>query len=238
MRNHRDMKSGSDIDFSTLLASAAHDMKNSLAMIITTIDHISDVVKQDAPPPLGKPLNQLRYEARRVNNDLMSLLTLYKFEGGNVTLYKELNSVYDFLEEQLLYHRASLEYANVEGIIECDEMLEWIFDANLLSGVINNVVNNALRYTDHTIKISAKVSNQQLVIMIEDDGPGYPPSILEAQPDKSGVVDFKTGSSSLGLYFSQAIAQAHQNGSKKGYITLGNESALGGSLFTICIPKI
>ncbi len=238
MHNHRDMNQKNDIDFSTLLASAAHDMKNSLAMIITTIDHISDDAKRDDISPLGKPLNQLRYEARRVNNDLMSLLTLYKFEGESITLHKELNSVYDFLEEQLLYHRASLEYANVEGIIECDEMLEWVFDANLLSGIINNVVNNALRYTNHTIKISAKVSKQQLFIMIEDDGPGYPPSILEVQPGKSGVVDFKTGSSSLGLYFSQTIAQAHQSGNKKGYITLSNESTLGGSLFTLCIPKI
>lgn len=232
------MNPKNNIDFSTLLASAAHDMKNSLAMIITTIDHISDSAKQDDHSPLGKPLNQLRYEARRVNNDLMSLLTLYKFEGESINLHKELNSVYDFLEEQLLYHRASLEYANVEGIIECDEVLEWVFDANLLSGVINNVINNALRYTDRTVKISAKVSNQQLFITIEDDGPGYPASILEAQPDKSGVVDFKTGSSSLGLYFSQTIAQAHRNGSKKGYIILSNESSLGGSLFTLCIPKI
>ncbi len=232
------MKQQNDIDFSTLLASAAHDMKNSLAMIIATIDHISDTVKQDTLPPLGKPLNQLRYEARRVNSDLMSLLTLYKFEGESITPHKELNSVCDFLEEQLLYHQASLEYANVEGVIECNEMLEWVFDANLLGGVINNVVNNALRYTNHIIKISAKVSTQQLVIMIEDDGPGYPASILEAQPDKSGAVNFKTGSSSLGLYFSQTIAQAHRNGSEKGYITLSNESRLGGSLFTICIPKI
>ena len=83
MHSHKDsdMNQKNDIDFSTLLASAAHDMKNSLAMIITTVDHISDSVKQDDHSPLGKPLNQLRYEARRVNNDLMLLLTLYKFEG-------------------------------------------------------------------------------------------------------------------------------------------------------------
>ena len=158
MHSHKDsdMNQKNDIDFSTLLASAAHDMKNSLAMIITTVDHISDSVKQDDHSPLGKPLNQLRYEARRVNNDLMLLLTLYKFEGESINLHKDLNSVYDFLEEQLLYHRASLEYANVEGIIECDEMLEWIFDANLLSGVINNVVNNALRYTDQIGRASCR----------------------------------------------------------------------------------
>ncbi len=232
------MNNKSALDFSTLLASAAHDMKNSLSMIITTIDHISETVKHEDTTSVDDALNQLRYEAKRVNNDLMSLLTLYKVEGEKIALHKELNSVYDFLDEQLLYHQASLRYANIEGIIECDDMLEWVFDANLLAGVINNVVNNALRYTEKTIKLSAGVRDEQLLITIEDDGPGYPPSILAAQPGKSATVDFKTGSTGLGLYFSQAIAQAHHNNEKRGYITLSNDSRLGESLFTICIPKI
>lgn len=232
------MNTNSDIDFSTLLASAAHDMKNSLAMIITTIDHMSDTAKQDNPPPLDEPLNQLRYEAKRVNNDLMSLLTLYKHEGEQITLHKELNSVYDFLDEQLLYHQASLQHEGIETIVECDDMLEWVFDVDLLGGVINNVINNALRYTQKVIKMSAKVENEQLFIMIEDDGPGYPPSLLTTPSDKSNSVDFKKGNTGLGLYFSQSIAEAHHKGDTKGFIKLSNESTLGGSLFTISIPRI
>ncbi len=232
------MNNKNEIDFSTLLASAAHDMKNSLSMIITTIDHISETVKQENSTSVESSLNQLRYEAKRVNNDLISLLTLYKVEGEKIALHKELNAVYDFLDEQLLYHQASLRYANIEGIVKCDEMLEWVFDANLLAGVINNVVNNALRYTEKTIQLNAVVRDEKLFISIEDDGPGYPSAILETQPGKAASADFKTGSTGLGLYFSQAIAEAHHSKEQKGYITLSNNSRLGGSLFTICLPKI
>jgi len=233
------MSNSNEINFSTLLASTAHDMKNSLTMIVTTIDDISNNLQTEkTSSTLGEPLDLLRYEAKRVNNDLMTLLTLYKLESEHIALKNDINIVYDLLEEQFLHHQASLNYNNIETIIECDELLQWVFDFDLLGSVINNVINNALRYTKHKLKLSASILNEQLRIIIEDDGPGYPAHMLEARPERSMQTNLKTDSTSLGLYFSQTIAEAHHNKNTKGAIEISNNSSLGGGHFAINIPKI
>ena len=233
------MKPRSDIDFSTLLASAAHDMKNSLSLILSTLDELSDDKSIEQSDSFSKPIDLVRYEAKRVNNDLVSLLTLYKLEGDHITARHELNSVNDFLEDQLLYHHSSLTLRNIEAKIECDEMLQWVFDADLLGTVINNLINNALRYTQKQISVSGNIIDDQLCISVEDDGPGYPIAILEQQPGTSGYnVDYKSGSTGLGLHFAQVITKAHHKGEERGRIELSNDSTLGGGRFNIFLPNI
>ncbi len=230
------MNDNQTIDFTTLLASAAHDMKNSLAVILTTIDEISDDYNNSQQ--LDKPLNRLRIEANDVNNDLMSLLSLYKLENRQITPSHDLNTVYDFLEEQLLSNKTSLCYNNIIGSIDCDEMIQWVFDTDLLGIVISNIINNALRYGRQKIKLSAVINNQILLISIEDDGPGYPSKLLKIQPGKQANINSKNGNTGLGLYFSETIARSHHNSAQHGHIKLNNQGSLGGACFTITIPKL
>ncbi len=230
------MSHKSGIDFATLLASSAHDMKNSLALIVATLDEVSEQADRGCDShQLGEPLHQLRYEAKRISNDLITLLTLYKLENERIVPRRDLHSVYDFLDDQLLYHQASLNYAKVQTSVDCDELLEWVFDRDLIGGVLNNVINNALRYTQQQVKLSASVADKQLWIRIEDDGPGYPPAMLNT-PQINNNVDFKSGSTGLGLYFCHTIAEAHKKGEEAGHIELDNNSSLGGSRFSLFIP--
>jgi hypothetical protein len=74
---------------------------------------------------------------------------------------------------------------------------------------------------------------------VEDNGQGYPECMLIS--DQEGLlhkktIDFNTGSTGLGLYFSILVAKSHENNEKKGYISIVNGGALGGGVFTIFIP--
>lgn len=232
------MKSQKDIDFPTLLASAAHDMKNSLSNILSTLDELGEDNPQLANT-ISQPIDLVRYEAKRVNNDLMSLLTLYKLESDHIAPHYELNAVYDFLEDQLLYHHNSLQLRNIEANVIGDDTLEWVFDTELLGTVINNLINNALRYTQQQIILNIEVTDHQLCISVEDDGEGYPVEMLDQQQGTSGYnIDYKSGSTGLGLHFSQVIAEAHQKDGEHGHIELSNNSRLGGSKFSIFLPNI
>ena len=233
------MKPQNGIDFSTLLASTAHDMKNSLSLILSTLDELSDGNDNDQPDSLSKPIDLVRYEAKRVNNDLVSLLTLYRLESEHISPRNELYSVNDFLEEQLLYHHSSLQLRKIDATVNCDETLEWVFDQDLLGTVFNNLINNALRYTQQKILLRAEVIEKQLCLSVEDDGSGYPQPMLEQQPSAAGYnINHKSGSTGLGLHFSQVIAEAHHNGDKRGHIKLSNDSGLGGGKFSIFLPNI
>ena len=65
------------IDLTTLLASAVHDIKNSLAVIINTIDELCDQPSTDGQQR-QRQLQQLRHEGKRLNNEFIQMLALYR----------------------------------------------------------------------------------------------------------------------------------------------------------------
>ena len=222
------------LDFSGVLASTIHDMKNSLGMVLNSLDEIVD-------PEAGKcrctpeKVAQIQYEARRVNDNLIQLLTLYKVEKKQYIENITELPVADFLEECYLANKPLMEYRQIPLETECDDDLIWFFDRDLLIGVIDNVINNAMRYTRNRIKLAASEEDGWLHIRIEDDGPGFPPHMLQAV-DRETDLDFRKGHTGLGLYFCSQVAALHVNQGREGYIALSNDGELGGGRISIYLP--
>jgi signal transduction histidine kinase len=102
--------------------------------------------------------------------------------------------------------------------------------------LLNDVLINAMRYSHKKILLSVYIKEQQLVFKVEDDGPGYPQSMLEAHNINMQHCDIGEGRTGLGLFFARLIAQAHTKGDIKGNICLENGGSLGGSVFILTIP--
>ncbi|MBI4595531.1 MAG: HAMP domain-containing histidine kinase [Candidatus Tectomicrobia bacterium] len=221
------------IDFPGFIASITHDMKNSLGMLINTLDEVlGDCITENCTSyPL---LSQVQYEAKRVNNNLIQLLTLYKMDTAQFMLNISQHSVAEIIDETVLQNKPLLDFKGIEISTECSEDLFWFFDSDLISGVINNILNNSFRYTKDKIKIAAHEEREALVIRLEDNGKGYPAEMLEAQT--SSRVSFKTGSTGLGLYFASIVASMHKNKGKEGFIALRNGGEFGGGCFNIILP--
>ena len=222
------------IDFSLLFASSIHDMKNSLGMIVQTIDHLTKIRARSTEEE--KLLSVLHYEAQRVNNDLVRLLGLYRLQKNCLPLCIDEHHVRDLLEEQSIKIGHLLPTTNTTVVIDCEDSLSRYFDYDLISGVINNVLVNAIRYTKDQIKLIARIEKKQLLIAVEDNGSGYPCEMIVNPENHMRGVDFNTGSTSLGLYFASKVAELHQHKGKTGYISLENGGSYGGGVFKIFIP--
>lgn len=227
------------LDFSMVIASAVHDMKNSLGMLINTLEDLRlDSSGGDVAITGHERLNTLHYEAERVHSDLVQLLGIYRLGEHKLSAHSDEHNVEDFLQEQIARHEGLLQGYGIQYRLECDENVSGYFDADLIAGVITSTLNNAIRYTRSTILLTARNDDESgLVIGIEDDGHGYPPSMQEAGDQVLlRAPDFSTGSTSLGLYFAAAIANLHQNHGKAGHIRIHNGGSLGGGVFEICLP--
>ncbi len=223
------------IDFSAFLASMAHDMKNSLGILLHSLDDVvTDCVADQCP--CKNHLSKIQYEASRVNHNLIQLLTLYKMDNDQFGLNISHYHVIDVLEETILQNKHLLESRGIEVTIECDVDLTWFFDRDLIAGVVNNVLNNSYRYAKDKITIRADENNGFFELVIEDNGEGYPKEILNKGLDTSRGVNFSTGSTGLGLYFAKMVAQLHKNKGKVGKVAISNGSTHGGGCFTISLP--
>lgn len=227
------------LDFLDILASTLHDTKNSLGMLSNTLAEIIERYK-GRDDSLFREFNMLQYEIKRLNHNQIRLLSLYKAERSQFAINVDLHSVSECLDEVVLQNDHILGSKGIEIAVDCPEGLFWAFDRGLVSGILDNVLNNAFRYAKDRVRISAAKEGPCLAIRLADDGPGYPEEMLVDGPDgafrKKETIDFGTGSTGLGLYFSMLVAGSHVNKDRKGYITIANGDPLGGGVFTLYLP--
>lgn len=223
------------VDFSVILASTVHDTKNSLSLLLQSLDElISDA--SGVTPEQMRRFAVIHYEASRVNNDLIQMLAMYKLNQAQLPLNLNYHPLRDFLEDQMLRYATLLETRGIGYDIVCDDELAWVFDADLVAGILNNVITNTIRYTRDHLSVTASCSNGLLVLEIADNGAGYPEKMLEQQGNYLKSVNFSTGSTGLGLHFAAQIARLHVKGERSGDIELANGGRLGGGIFRLSLP--
>ncbi|MCF6283136.1 MAG: HAMP domain-containing histidine kinase [Candidatus Polarisedimenticolaceae bacterium] len=222
------------MQFSDILAASIHDIKNSLGMLMATLDNLSSNPKNHFEHP--EQVIRLQEETKRANNDLIQLLLLYKYENGRLGLNVNELNIEEFLEDIQIENCSQLQARKISLKIACDPDLFGYFDDDLVKGVINSAIGNASRYTQSQILLSGYEDEGYLIISVEDDGSGFPISMLEAQETEQNKGSFSSGSTQLGLYFAQQVASIHENRGKRGCIRLENNRNLTGGCFSIQLP--
>lgn len=224
------------MDFSDILASSIHDMKNSLGLILSTLDDlVADPANRIADP---RKASLLQHEVQRANNNLIQLLTLYKLANEQLVVRIFEYNLEDLLDEVIANNLAVCVALDLELTARCDPDLSGYFDADLIRGLLDSAIGNARRYAKGRIQLSADRDAGCLLIRVEDDGAGFPSRLI-------GLFDRPAGQphdpeepdrTQLGLYFASKIATLHRNGDKTGRILLKNAHDLPGGCFELRLP--
>lgn len=219
---------------SLFLASSVHDMKNSVNMLSGSLESLLGELDPQAFASYPQ-LAHMLFEVRRVNGNLTQLLTLYKLGEQRYPFDPQDYSITQFVNELAGQNRPLLESRHIKFYLDFPGDEIWHFDEDLVGGIINHAINNAIRYTEDKIRLAFAVRDEWLEIHVEDNGAGYPESML-ADQDAALATNFHTGSTGLGLYFSKAVARLHKHRGREGSVRLENGGALGGGCFILQIP--
>lgn len=224
-----------EIDFSTVLAASVHDMKNSVGMLVASLE----AAIEEQPPQSdvqAHRLSTLHYEASRINAELVQLLSLYRMQNRHLPVRIDIHHVVDVLEEQLARNHMLIDSKGIKLTLHCDEDLQWCFDADLVANVVQNILVNCVRYTCSRLVLSAEVADGMLCISVADDGVGYPLHMRERPAAAVEEASISQGETHLGLYFAERIAAMHRQGGKRGFIEVSNDGALSGGVFKLFLP--
>ncbi|NOQ79859.1 MAG: sensor histidine kinase [Gammaproteobacteria bacterium] len=228
-------KIASSEQFNAVLMSFIHDIKNSLLISLSSLETLYYSL-ETFKPELKDNVYRIQYELQRINNSLVQLLSLYKMETHLFSIQADQYNLYDFLEEIIINNSLINEKNDFSINMECDETIEWFFDKDLIAAIINSTINNSTRYAKSKIKLSAKIIDDYLQICIEDDGKGFPEKMFVHPDSLETAIDMQSGSTGLGLYFAEKIANIHHNGDKRGFTVIDNKSQLGGGQFKLLLP--
>lgn len=107
-------------------------------------------------------------------------------------------------------------------------------DMRLMERVLDNLMNNAMRYSETTLRIGLDLQGSQAILCVEDDGPGIEPAerekVFEPFVRLDPSRDRATGGCGLGLAIVRSIDQA------MGGTVRCEASELGGARFVFSWP--
>lgn len=199
-----------------LLSSVSHDLRTPLASIIGASESIaSNKLKNDSVTELAKSINS---EASRLAKIVKNLLDVTSIESGNLQLNKQPYYLQEIIGSAILRLKDAL--LNYQINIACENDLPMIeVDGVLIEQVITNLLENAIKYTPEgtAINISVKKDSNNLLIIIEDNGPG-----ISTKDTREGY--------GLGLVICHGIIKAHQ-----GSIITENSPPIG-TCFSFTLP--
>ena len=163
------------------LANTTHEFKTPLNGILGLTVSILDGQYGNVPPGMIKPLEMINTSGNRLINMVMQILTFSSLskneESQRDKQYKDFNLsdiILDIVTD--FEHKATAK--NIKLITDISDVLELKSDQNLLSSIIRNLLDNALKYTDEgkilifaeTIKDDSE--NDCIRLIIEDTGIG------------------------------------------------------------------
>ncbi|MCF8208299.1 MAG: HAMP domain-containing histidine kinase [Rhodoferax sp.] len=226
-----------EISFADLMASSIHDMKNSVNIQVHALESIAAQIKEKVDAPAFQSLVSVIAQAHRVDANLIQLLSLYKFGKSIYPLDISEHSVAEVIAEVVMQKSLVLALKGIAVEVDCPQDCDWYFDRDLITGVLLNAMNNAYNYTQDKIRIAASTDGRGLTLRVEDNGSGYPVQMLHGDGiDANKGVNFFSGSTGLGFYFSSQVAQQHQNHGHSGSLTIENGGAYGGGCFVVRLP--
>jgi signal transduction histidine kinase len=192
----------------TVIATLSHDIKTPIASIRAYAEGL-EANMDTSPEKRAKYLNVMMKkcdEVSKLTNDLFlhSLSDLDKLKMNPEEI--ELSSLIDSVVEELTAKQRDVHYTKSEGAVFV------MADANRLTQVLENIINNARKYAKSEIDITMTQQDNQAVICVRDHGNGIPDEDVPFIFDKfyRGKNCGDEQGSGLGLYIVKYIMEQMQ----------------------------
>ena len=198
------------------LGFAAHDLRNPIGSIQTISEILSDSYLEMDKAELESMFKIIGDLSRFSLNLINDLLDISKIESGMLELKMELRNYLFFLRTRLKFYKAyaKAHQMKVELIIG-ENIPEFEFDDNKIEQVLNNLVNNAVKYSlpGATITISATRKDNFVITAVEDTGQGIQEDELPIVFNEFQVTSTQATngekSTGLGLAIVKKIVEEH-----------------------------
>lgn len=220
---------------SMLLSSVSHDLKTPLASIIGSISVVQTMAHQLQPTQRDVLIDNALQEARRLDSFITNILDMTRLESGEMRFKQAWFDVKGMVKETTRRLADCLQghQLRLHGI---PEDIELYADAVMTGQIMQNLLDNAVKYTPPKTKIDVTfvLENNEAKLVVRDHGKGIPAERQEIVFDKYARLhkeDRQVAGTGLGL----AIAKAVMEG-QGGKISVRNHPD-GGAEFTLAFPK-
>jgi signal transduction histidine kinase len=209
------------------VADASHELRTPLTSVLANLELLEETLHGEAHDTAASALRS----SRRMRRLVADLLLLARADAGRAAPHRPVD-----LSDVVTDAASELEpvAGDHEISVSAPRGLEIDGARDELHRLVLNLMENALRHTDPGTAVEASVErvNGEVVLAVEDDGPGIPPEMHEKVFERffRGEGD-RSGSSGLGLSIVRAVADSHH-----GRVTLEPPLDGRGARFVVRFP--
>jgi len=217
-----------------ILANVSHELRTPITIAKSAMELLLEEDDPDQRRRLAHMALNALHRQDSIVEDLIeaarSMKKEIRLQLDEVDVSKILNQIISEFKEQALRKGIELDY-------KVDNKLPKVrADPTRLGHVLRNLVDNAVKFTDHgRVTLEAKVKNGFMHICVSDTGIGIPRELHAKIFDPFYQVDSSTtrkhGGTGMGLLVAKQIVEAHG-----GKIWLENSEVKRGSRFCFSIP--
>ena len=162
-----------------LLLTITHDIKAPAASIAGFIDLLSEYV--DQPKAVGY-LQNISGSAKHLLQLVSALLDYHKLESGKAERHEVSFAPAVLISECVaqMQPQAMEKKLKLATDVQVTESMLCRSDAFRIKQIVNNLVGNAIKYTDKgEVRVGVSIANRQLIISVKDTGCGMTPDELQ-----------------------------------------------------------
>ncbi|PJJ29148.1 sensor histidine kinase [Lacrimispora celerecrescens] len=219
---------------SDLIMYLAHDIRTPLTSVIGYLSLLDEA--QDMPlEQRAKYVHITLEKAYRLENLVNEFFEITRYNSQQIKLEKQVVDLYYMLIQMADEFYPVLTPKGNSIAVHADENLTAYGDPTQLARVFNNILKNAVAYSNPNseISISAGVRNHQVVITFRNQGTTIPAEELSSIFEKFYRLDkaraSNTGGAGLGLAIAKEIITMHEG-------TIMADSKDGITAFTVSLP--
>ena len=218
------------------ISIVSHELKAPLTSIKGSVELIQYTEKDTLTPNGLELLSICRRSTDRLNGMVKDLLDVARIESGRLSLEFLRFDAHDAVEECFESVRTLANQKALALVNNLPSGFEIEADSARLVQVLINLVNNAIKFTDHgAITVDGRLEAAQVTLHVRDTGIGIPQDSLSTIFEKFGQVGStlhrNTNGTGLGLSIVRGIVREHG-----GTITVTSTPGEG-SCFTFTIPQ-
>ena len=200
----------------SFLANMSHELRTPLNSILGFSDVILEGLDGPVTEQMDNDLRLIGKNGQHLLHLINDVLDMAKIDAGRMNLQPEKFKLNGLFEEAI---NITSSLANVKSLSlvvkeDSDRAAEIFADRTRIQQVMINLINNAIKFTEHgEIVLSARQKEDHVLIEIHDTGIGIPPEQLQTIFQEFTQVDTsatrKTGGTGLGLPISRRLVELH-----------------------------
>jgi signal transduction histidine kinase len=200
------------IDRTRFAATAAHELRTPLASLRLYSDLIAE---EEDPANRERYARELASQTERLGRVVANVLEVTRIERGAFTLHPRPGEIGPAVEECIDRLRPQLEAADCPIHLRVAENLPSVaFDADAIHHVVDNLVDNAEKYSrdvpDRSISVDVAPDEGGVAITVSDRGPGVAEELVrQPRAFRRGATSMAPAGLGLGLFLVHRIVQGH-----------------------------